>query len=217
MIDNIVMSDTQVEYKTLDTETRILQAAEREFMSKGYAGARTASIAENAGVTHAMLHYYFRTKDKLFDRIISEKILLLKELMLGSVERADLPLDRMLEALICTHLDFIAANPALPRFMIVEVFGDSERMAVVRDSLIKYAPALISDLQRRIDEAASGGVCRRVDAAMLLIDMVSLNLFSFMAAPVLNAVLGEGTVGSDEFLERRKKENVETIMRKLKL
>lgn len=56
-----------------DTEYLILQAAEREFMSKGFAGARTTSIAEAAGVTHAMFHYYFRTKEKLFDRIIAEK------------------------------------------------------------------------------------------------------------------------------------------------
>ena len=54
-----------------DTETRILEAAEKEFFEKGYAGARTTSIAEAAGVTHAMLHYYFRTKDNLFERIVS--------------------------------------------------------------------------------------------------------------------------------------------------
>ena len=55
-----------------DTETRILEAAEKEFFEKGYAGARTTSIAEAAGVTHAMLHYYFRTKDNLFERIVSQ-------------------------------------------------------------------------------------------------------------------------------------------------
>ena len=49
-----------------DTEVRILQAAEKEFLEKGYAGAKTTDIAAAAGVTHAMLHYYFRTKDKLF-------------------------------------------------------------------------------------------------------------------------------------------------------
>lgn len=55
------------------TENRILKAAEAEFLAKGYAGARTTAIAEAAGVTHAMLHYYFRTKDKLFERILNEK------------------------------------------------------------------------------------------------------------------------------------------------
>ena len=57
-----------------DTETLILQAAEKEFFEKGYSGAKTTAIAEAAGVTHAMLHYYFRTKDKLFEKIVSDKI-----------------------------------------------------------------------------------------------------------------------------------------------
>ena len=51
-------------------EQAILEAAEREFIAKGFAGARTTSIAEAAGVTHAMLHYYFRTKEQLFERIL---------------------------------------------------------------------------------------------------------------------------------------------------
>lgn len=54
-------------------EQAILKAAEREFLTKGYAGARTTSIAEAAGVTHAMLHYYFRTKEHIFERILDEK------------------------------------------------------------------------------------------------------------------------------------------------
>ena len=75
-----------------DTETRILRAAEKEFFSKGYAGARTASIAEAAGVTHAMLHYYFRTKDKLFERIVSEKINILADIILSAIGDGNLPL-----------------------------------------------------------------------------------------------------------------------------
>ena len=55
-------------------EQEILEAAEREFIAKGFAGARTTSIAEAAGVTHAMLHYYFRTKEQLFERILDEKM-----------------------------------------------------------------------------------------------------------------------------------------------
>ena len=55
-------------------EQLILEAAESEFAAKGYDGARTTSIAKAAGVTHAMLHYYFRTKELLFERIIDKKI-----------------------------------------------------------------------------------------------------------------------------------------------
>lgn len=74
------------------TENKILEAAEKEFLSKGYAGARTTAIAEAAGVTHAMLHYYFRTKDKLFDKIIDSKIGMLRDIMLSSVGDSSIPL-----------------------------------------------------------------------------------------------------------------------------
>ena len=57
--------------KTKDTESEILKAAEQEFMLKGFDGAKTTSIAHAAGVTHAMLHYYFRTKEQLFERILT--------------------------------------------------------------------------------------------------------------------------------------------------
>lgn len=55
-----------------NTEQLILEAAEQEFFAKGFGGARTAVIAENAGVTHAMLHYYFRKKEYLFERIVAK-------------------------------------------------------------------------------------------------------------------------------------------------
>ena len=56
------------------TDERILKAAENEFFTKGFAGARTTAIAENAGVTHAMLHYYFRTKEQLFNTVLKRNI-----------------------------------------------------------------------------------------------------------------------------------------------
>ena len=65
-------------------EQAILEAAEREFIVKGFAGARTTSIAEAAGVTHAMLHYYFRTKEQLFERILDEKMRLMGESVLAA-------------------------------------------------------------------------------------------------------------------------------------
>ena len=72
-------------------EQAILEAAEREFIAKGFAGARTTSIAEAAGVTHAMLHYYFRTKEQLFERILDEKMRLMGESVLAAFGDPALP------------------------------------------------------------------------------------------------------------------------------
>ena len=66
-------------------ESEILAAAEQEFIAKGYDGARTTSIAQAAGVTHALLHYYFRTKEQLFERIVDEKFRVMSQSMLAII------------------------------------------------------------------------------------------------------------------------------------
>lgn len=197
------------------TEERILEAAVQEFMTKGYAGARTTAIAEAAGVTHAMLHYYFRTKDKLLDRIIESKIGTLRDIMLASLGDPTIPLFDKIKSTIENHQDFIAANPELPRFMINEVLNRPDRMPKVIEQLKHHTPLVVQSLQRQIDEYADRGLCRRVDAGMLMLDIVSLNIFPFSAKPMVNALLGGMMENSQAFVEARKIENVETIMKKL--
>lgn len=213
MINKFVMAK---ERQTHDTELRILQAAEREFLTKGFAGARTTSIAEAAGVTHAMLHYYFRTKEKLFDRIISEKIELIKNLIFEAAIDSGLSIQEKIRMVMDRHLEFIADNPDLPRFIVGEVFNSPDRTGILLEKIKTYAPAMVAELQRQLDEAADKGVIRKVDAAMLIIDIASLNIFSYMVSPLINAVLDNCMQGNpDQFLERRKRENFDTIMRKL--
>ena len=185
-------------------------------MTKGYAGARTTAIAEAAGVTHAMLHYYFRTKDKLLDRIIESKIGTLRVIMLASLGDPTIPLFDKIKSTIENHQDFIAANPELPRFMINEVLNRPDRMPKVIERLKHHTPLVVQSLQRQIDEYADRGLCRRVDAGMLMLDIVSLNIFPFSAKPMVNALLGGMMEDREAFVEARKKENLETIMRKLK-
>ena len=200
-----------------DTESRILQAAENEFFEKGYAGARTASIAEAAGVTHAMLHYYFRTKDKLFERIVSEKISMLADILLSAIGDANLPLEERIRQGIRRHFDFISANRDLPRFIVNEVLSRPEQIDTMKGNIQNIVNELLDNLQQEIDEYAAKGLCRQVDARMLLIDIVSLNVFPFMAAPIVYGAIGDSYGDYDEFLAIRKKENVETILNKLKI
>ena len=200
-----------------DTESRILQAAEREFFEKGYAGARTASIAEAAGVTHAMLHYYFRTKDKLFERIVSEKISILGNIIISAIGDEDLTLEDRIRQGIERHFDFIAANRDLPKFIVNEVLTRPDVVEMMKCNLQNIVNNLLNSLQHEIDAYAAKGLCRQVNARMLLIDIVSLNVFPFMAAPIVLGAIGDSYNSYDEFLALRKTENVETILNKLKI
>ncbi len=208
--------DKELNYSQ-DTETRILQAAEKEFFEKGYIGARTTSIAEAAGVTHTMLHYYFRTKDKLFEQIVSKKINMLGDIILSAIGDNNLPLEDRIRQGVERHFDFISANQDLPRFIVNEVFSHPERIEILKTSIQNIVNDLLNNLQQEIDEYAAKGLCQQADARMLLIDIVSLNVFPFMAAPIVKEAIGYSYKSYDEFLTLRKKENVETVLRKLKI
>lgn len=100
--------------------------------------------------------------------------------------------------------------------MVNEVFSIPERMMLIIDQMRLHAPLLLAGLQREIDDLAAEGRCRRVDARMLLLDIISLNIFTFMAEPIVRSLMGN-SCENEQFLAARKRENVETIMRKLGL
>ena len=199
-----------------DTESRILQAAEEEFLLKGLEGARTTAIAERAGVTHAMLHYYFRTKNMLFERIIEEKMRNAGNIMQAVFVLGDMPLMERVKRGVEQHFDFIAANPNLPRFVIQEIYSHPERHEIMRSQVLTITKDWLCDLQRHIDESAATKATEWIDARMLLLDIVSLNLFAFIGYPFVSLMFDGLVTDKKVFFEKRKAENLELIMRRLK-
>ena len=200
-----------------DTESRILQAAEEEFLLKGLEGARTTAIAERAGVTHAMLHYYFRTKNMLFERIIEEKMRNAGNIMQAVFVLGDMPLMERVKRGVEQHFDFIAANPNLPRFVIQEIYSHPERHEIMRSQVLTITKDWLCDLQRHIDESAATKATEWIDARMLLLDIVSLNLFAFIGYPFVSLMFDGLVTDKKVFFEKRKAENVELIMRRLQI
>lgn len=206
------MSDKEKQTK----EQAILRAAEQEFMLKGFDGARTTSIAEAAGVTHAMLHYYFRTKEQLFERILHEKMSLMASSILAVLGDPGLPLLARIEQGIAYHFDCLMANPELPRFIINEVVTHPDRQKLMQENIMNIAGQLFAQLQKDIDTAAQRGEVERIDVRMLMLDLISLNIMPFLTYPVIENLFSDLTGDRQAFFEARKAESVETIMRRLK-
>ena len=197
-------------------EQLILAAAEQEFLTKGYDGARTTSIAQAAGVTHAMLHYYFRTKEQLFERIVDEKFATMSHSMVAIMGDPSLPIVERIKGGIAAHFDFIAANPLLPRFVINEIVSRPERYEVLYKRAGFVVNSVYNGLQAEIDRAAERGEIERVDVKMLFISIMSLNIFTFVAYPFMEPIMGELMADRERFLAERKAENIETILRRIK-
>ena len=196
-------------------EQQILDAAEREFLEKGYDGARTTSIAKAAGVTHAMLHYYFRTKEQLFEHIIDKKMSEIVPLMTHLFGNSDLPLVRRIEEAVSVHFDFVVANPDLPRFLINEVLPHKERCDLFR-SKIENVLYLVDNLQREVNEAAARGEVEQFNVLLLFQSVLSLNIFPSVMANMIENLLGDNGQSMKEVLAQRKAENIELIMRRIK-
>ena len=197
-------------------EQQILAAAEQEFLTRGYDGARTTSIAQAAGVTHAMLHYYFRTKEQLFERIVDEKFETMSHSMFAIMGDPSLPIVERIKGGIEAHFDFVAQNPLLPRFVINEIISRPERYDVLNKRVGAIIDNVYRGLQSEIDRSAERGEIERVDIKMLFISIMSLNVFSFIAYPFMEPLMGELMADRERFLAQRKAENVETILRRIK-
>ena len=197
-------------------EAEILKAAEAEFLEKGYTGARTVSIAEKAGITHAMLHYYYRSKEQLFQRILQEKAQLFAAHIYPVLMDKQIALPDKIPQVMGQHFDFLTENPMLPRFLMNEAARHPESFAEIRqkvESLLKTCP---QQLQLQIDEAVRYGRIAPIQAVTLLTDMFLLNLSTFLCFPALTLFYGEQTEEIQKMLQTRKKENTELILSRLR-
>ena len=187
---------------TNNSEQAILKAAEEEFLECGYDGARTTSIAERAGVTHSMLHYFFRTKEQLFERILLDKFSLVAESVLLIFGDTSMPLRERLEKGISQYFDFIAANPGLPRFMVNEIDNVE---TIIEGQLLPRLMTKAMELQKELD----------IDVRHLLLEVLSLNIFPFLGMPLVEKAFGD--IAREELYERIKQENITVILKRLGL
>ncbi|MBR5282367.1 MAG: TetR/AcrR family transcriptional regulator [Alistipes sp.] len=196
-------------------EQQILEAAEREFLKKGYDGARTTSIAKAAGVTHAMLHYYFRTKEQLFERFIDKKMSEVVPLLTHLFGNSDLPLVERIEKTISVHFDFVATNPDLPRFLINEILPYKERCNLFYSKVANFL-YFFNHLQREVNEAAARGEVEQFNVLLLFQSVLSLNIFPSLMINMIENLMSNNEQSMKEIFAQRKAENIELIMRRIK-
>ena len=136
---------------------------------------------------------------------------------MDSISIDNLSLEEKLKRIIDSHIDFVSENPELPGFLVREIFNKPQRVEILKARFETFAPMLIQNLQKELDKGFKERKYKKTDARMLLIDIISLNIFPYMAAPMINAILTGFMNDKEGFKELRKKENLETIMRKIKV
>lgn len=159
------------------TEEKIIVAARDLFIQKGYAGTRTRDIAEKAGINLALLNYYFRSKEKLFALIMTEKMELLFSAILPISDDATLSLEGKLDLLISNYFDLLLDHPDLPLFVLGEIKANPAAFrekiqvnTILKDSL------LVQELRERNP---------KIEPVQFILSVLGLVIFPFISRQVL--------------------------------
>ena len=196
----------------VNTEQVILEAAEAEFLEKGYGNAKTVAIAQRAGVSHSMLHYYYRTKEQLFQKVFKEKVHELTQAF-GVVFERNTNFKDTLRSAIETQFKFVAKNPQLPMFIFREILSNKENREWAIKTLFPHIFPFLSAIEKMLNTEISKGAIRPITIQNLMMNIVSINISVFIALPVLKEAFN---LDSEEtlknFLNERCKSNVQFVL-----
>lgn len=196
-----------------NTEEKIIKAAEKVFIEKGMAGARMQEIADEAGINKALLHYYYRSKDKLFSIIFNVAIKTFAPNLI-SVFNSDEDFFVKLRNFVNAYLTIIEKNPHLPGFIIHEISNRPEKLQNILGHLNIDMNPILNDIE---DEMKKGRI-RKMNPQHLLINVISLCIFPVVAKPMILGILLKGDEeGYQTLLSERKEHIVEFVINSIKI
>lgn len=188
--------------KDQNTEEKILSAARQVFMEKGLDGARMQDIADKAGINKALLHYYFRSKDKLFEVIFTEAATSFIPRIAG-IMNSDIPLFDKIKTFVSTYIGMLMENPFLPLFILNEVHRQPQ--SFIKKLFGSNHPP-IEKLLVHVQQEIKAGNIKPIPPIQLVVNMVSMCIFPFVAKPMIQWVSKMNDTQFKQFMELRKTE-----------
>lgn len=201
------------ELPSQSTQERILKSAREVFLTKGMEGARMQEIADHAGINKALLHYYFGNKETLFHAVFGQAI---RELLpaLTEVFRSERPLLDKITDFFAIHIGFIQANPMVPQFIISEVARNPE--VILNGFRALDQEALFDKFANDVNRSVLKGEIQPVDPIQLILNLISLSVFPFLAKPLLTRLLDLDEAQFEQIIENRKTEVSKFVINALK-
>jgi TetR/AcrR family transcriptional regulator len=197
-------------------EQTILEVAEKLFLEKGFAMTSTTEIAKEVGCNQALVHYYFRTKDNLFNVIFEQKF---NDFFQGIFEirnLGNLSFQDKLKYIIESHFDLLVKNPKMPALILNELSRQPDQIRILRDKLHLIPEKLFAELNEELQKEIKSGNVRNVSLFDLLVSMVSLNIALFIMMPVVENILQWNDAQKEFMIAHRRNENVDLILNSIR-
>ena len=200
--------------KDKNTEQVILQAARKIFIQKGLAGARMQDIADQAGFNKALVHYYFTSKDKLFNLVFEQEFSNFFSHLAG-ILLSDLPLFEKIENIVALDIERLGQFPGLPNFVLNEMSRNPESIL----KKLKKIPVekVLGGFQKQINAEIKKGTIKKITADQLFINIQSLCIFPFLAKPMIKGLMQVDDKAYMAMIEKRKKEVAQFIISAIKI
>ena len=197
----------------LNTEEKILEAAETVFVRNGKAGARMQEIADEAKINKSLLHYYYRSKEKLFGAVFKFVFTKLAKRIL-KVFDTDKDIFEVIEFFVSNYIDLIRKNPFVPMFVINEINRKDTSFITI---VIKESGINVDTYINFVNKAIDEGKIKQIDPRHLIINILSLCIFPVIGRPIIQIVAFKGDKDMyEEFMDDRKKEVTDLIINSIK-
>lgn len=199
------MGIKQILQKDQSTEARIKNAARQLFTRKGYAATRTRDIAEAAGINLALLNYYFRSKEKLYDIVMRENVLLFVNGMLDTVRHSDhLAFEEKLHILIDRYIETLIENPDLPLFILSISRSEADAIENSDDPLFNGMKELRAFFFKELEAQIRLGRLQPVHPLHFMANLMGMIVFPFAASNLLKARTGLSQPEFERLMRERK-------------
>lgn len=183
------------------TEVKIFEAAREVFQSKGLEGARMQEIADKAEINKSMLHYYYRSKEKLFEKVYQLSIIKMIPQITGLLNE-DLPFETKLRKFAKKYLELIKLNPDIPLFVLHEMNKNPGRL---KTFMLDEVGKKIQPFLNQIQEEREKGNTVDLPVEQIMVNIISLLIFPFIGRQVLQVILSIDDSEFDQFIEERMK------------
>ena len=199
--------------KDATSESLILNAAKSIFIKKGMDGARMQEIADEAGINKALLHYYFRNKQQLFEAVFMNAFSLLAP-QLNSILNDDSSIEEKIIKFTSNYISFMSKHPYLPSFVIQEINRNPEFMIHLKE---KPQFPNTEKFKLQVETEVKKGILKPIDAEQLFINIISMCIFPFMGKPLIKVFLNADDDHFNKLMENRKTEVSSFIINSIKV
>lgn len=179
-------------------EARIVDAARQLFIERGFVGTSMSDIASRAGINRPTLHYYFRTKERMFDAVFGGIVGTLVPRVKDIVLQPDRPIGERVASVVDAYYDVFGANPGLPMFIVREMHRDFE--GVVRTIMELRLGQYIESVRQGLQGEMDSGRLRQVPMRYLFLTFYSMLTMPFVAGNLCRTVLLDDGETFDDLL-----------------